>query len=112
MKILLTGAAGQLGQELQPLLSKMGQVIAVDRAFSGPKTADRMEQDLGDLNRVEILLNRLHPDLVVNACAYTAVDAAETEGIVQSPRICSFSGYGHNSVKLTVADRSRPTGDF
>jgi len=79
MKILLTGAAGQLGQELQPLLEGLGDVTSVDRQFDGPPSAMRLNQDLGDLNRVEILLNRLQPDLIVNACAYTAVDAAEKD---------------------------------
>jgi len=79
MKILLAGAAGQLGQELLPLLQEMGEVTSVDRQFDGPGSSSRINQDLTDLNRVEIMLNRLQPDLVVNACAYTAVDAAEKE---------------------------------
>ena len=79
MKILLTGAAGQLGQELLPLLEGLGDVVSVDRQFTGPQSTNRMGQDLSDLNRVEILLNRMQPDLVVNACAYTAVDAAEKD---------------------------------
>jgi len=79
MKILLAGAAGQLGQELLPLLEELGDVTSVDRAFDRSGSSKQVQQDLGDLGRVEILLNRLCPDLVVNACAYTAVDAAETE---------------------------------
>ena len=79
MNILLTGAAGQLGQELLPLLQEMGAVTCVDRSFEGSTLPFQMSQDLSDLNRVEIMLNRVRPDLVVNACAYTAVDAAESE---------------------------------
>lgn len=78
MKILLTGASGQLGQELLPHLRGIGEVLAVDRAVDAVN--DRtLRQDLADLNRVEILLNRTSPDLIVNAAAYTAVDRAETE---------------------------------
>jgi len=77
MNILLTGAAGQLGQELLPRLSKLGKVTQVDRV-PAPGDAATLVQDLDNLSRVEILLNRLRPDIVVNAAAYTAVDLAES----------------------------------
>jgi len=79
MKILLTGASGQLGQELLPLLEPLGQVTTVDRLVDSVAFPERLKLDLSDLNRVEILLNRLFPDLVVNAAAYTAVDMAEND---------------------------------
>lgn len=76
MNILLTGAAGQLGQELIPRLSQLGTVTLADRV-AVPGKAETLQLDLGDLNRVEIMLNRQRPDVVVNAAAYTAVDLAE-----------------------------------
>lgn len=76
MIILLTGAAGQLGQELLPRLSQLGKVFAVDRSAL-PGAENLHIQDLGNLNQVEILLNRVRPDFIVNAAAYTAVDLAE-----------------------------------
>jgi dTDP-4-dehydrorhamnose reductase len=79
MNILLTGASGQLGQELLPLLSQLGTVTTVDRKVELPLTPERLKLDLGDLNQVEILLNRLCPDLVVNAAGFTAVDRAEDD---------------------------------
>ncbi len=79
MNILLTGASGQLGQELLPLLVQFGKVTTVDRNVTSTLSHDCLKLDLGDLNQVEILLNRLRPDLVVNAAAYTAVDQAEND---------------------------------
>ncbi len=79
MNILLTGASGQLGQELLPLLAQLGNVTTVDRNVDSVLSPACLKQDLSDLNRVEILLNRLCPDLVVNAAAYTAVDKAEND---------------------------------
>jgi dTDP-4-dehydrorhamnose reductase len=78
MNIVLTGAAGQLGQELLPRLEKLGTVVCIDRAVA-PGDQKTLRQDLADLNQVEILLNRRRPDLIVNAAAYTAVDQAEAD---------------------------------
>lgn len=76
MKILLTGAAGQLGRELTPMLAKLGQVVRVDmHAPDGDQ--DMVLQDLGDLEAVGLLLDRERPDIIFNAAAYTAVDQAE-----------------------------------
>ena len=79
MKILLAGASGQLGQELLPLLARYGEVITVDLLVEPPLSPERIRMDLSDLNRVEILLNRMQPDLVFNAAAFTAVDRAEDD---------------------------------
>jgi dTDP-4-dehydrorhamnose reductase len=76
MNILLTGAAGQLGQELLPRLQMLGKVTQVDRT-AAPGSVPALVQNLDDLGRVEILLNRMRPDIIVNAAAYTAVDFAE-----------------------------------
>lgn len=76
MKILLTGASGQLGQELQTSLAGFGQVVSVDRFPAGYSS---IEMDLSDLRQLEDLLDRQSPDVVINAAAYTAVDKAESE---------------------------------
>jgi dTDP-4-dehydrorhamnose reductase len=78
MNILLTGVSGQLGHELQPQLQQLGRVSQVDQVVE-PGDRETLEQDLGDLGRVEILLNRTRPDIIVNAAAYTAVDPAEDD---------------------------------
>jgi dTDP-4-dehydrorhamnose reductase len=79
MKILLTGASGQLGNELYPRLLKFGDVTAVDLDCSHSNAKDCRQLNLGDFSALEIMLNRVQPDLVVNAAAFTAVDLAEDE---------------------------------
>ena len=77
MKILLTGAAGQLGRELTPRLAQYGEVVGVDRSAAPADTS--LQQDLGDAAALEQLLARIRPALIVNAAAHTAVDRAEEE---------------------------------
>jgi dTDP-4-dehydrorhamnose reductase len=74
MNILLAGSSGQLGTELYPLLGQLGDLSLVDLKSGTHAT---IEQDLSDLDQFESLLDRIQPDLVVNAVAYTAVDQAE-----------------------------------
>jgi dTDP-4-dehydrorhamnose reductase len=66
-RIFLLGAHGQLGSELSPLLSKLGQ-------FRG---LSHLELDLLDLNALREELQTFAPTVIVNASAYTAVDKAE-----------------------------------
>jgi dTDP-4-dehydrorhamnose reductase len=68
-RILLTGAAGQLGRELAALLPACGTLIACDRAAL----------DLADAAAVARVVRGTAPQFIVNAGAYTAVDRAETE---------------------------------
>lgn len=78
MLILLAGAAGQLGHELKPRLEALGKVVCVDRVDPGDQRGF-LTADLGNRSATEVLLNRVRPDLVVNAAAYTAVDRAEDD---------------------------------
>ena len=67
MKILLTGATGQVGWELARSLMPLGEVVAVTRA----------QCDLTQPDGIAALVSRVMPDVIVNAAAYTAVDKAE-----------------------------------
>ncbi len=79
MKILLTGAAGQLGRELIPLLGARGQLVVTDRITPNTAGENWVEMDISSGESTEGLLRHFDPDLIVNAAAYTAVDAAEAE---------------------------------
>jgi dTDP-4-dehydrorhamnose reductase len=68
-RILLTGANGQVGYELAPLLHSLGTVVAADRA----------SLDLADADAIVAKVRETAPDIIVNAGAYTAVDLAERE---------------------------------
>lgn len=69
MKILLLGANGQVGWELQRSLAPLGQINA----------CDHHALDLGNFERLLAYTRDYRPEIIVNAAAYTAVDKAETE---------------------------------
>ena len=70
MKILLTGANGQVGWELSNRSGQQGfEVLALDRS----------DLDITDPVSVKREVNRTGVSLVVNAAGYTAVDEAESE---------------------------------
>jgi dTDP-4-dehydrorhamnose reductase len=69
MKILLFGAMGQLGSELQSKLSPLGEIASYDIH----------NLNLENTGKVKETIRTLHPDVIVNASAYTLVDQAEGE---------------------------------
>lgn len=70
-KIVVTGAQGQLGSELQ--------VLAPDYPQFEWVFTDREKLDLCDLVGLESQLDAIHPHIIINCAAHTAVDRAETE---------------------------------
>ncbi|CAN1542676.1 RfbD dTDP-4-dehydrorhamnose reductase [Flavobacteriaceae bacterium] len=70
-KILVTGANGQLGSELNVLSKNYG---LFEWVFT-----DRDELDLCDLENLVSELSRIQPNYIINCAAHTAVDRAETE---------------------------------
>ena len=68
-RILILGAAGQVGRELQRSYADAGEIIAHDR--------DTV--DLAIPDQVRALVRGVAPNVILNAAAYTAVDRAESE---------------------------------
>lgn len=69
MKILITGAKGQLGRCLTARLRGEHQIFAADRAML----------DLCHPGSIEKIVRKISPDMIINPAAYTAVDKAESE---------------------------------
>jgi len=69
MKLVVLGKNGQLGWELQRALAPLGEITALDFP----------EIDLLQANRLCQQLRDLQPEVILNATAYTAVDRAESE---------------------------------
>jgi dTDP-4-dehydrorhamnose reductase len=76
MKLLLLGKNGQIGWELQRSLAPLGDLVALDRHAT---EADGGCGDLTQPERLRETVQRLRPDVIVNAAAHTAVDRAESE---------------------------------
>ena len=69
MRVLVTGARGQVGGEVARALAGRAEVIAHDRSTL----------DLADRGQIAERVREARPDAIVNAAAYTAVDRAESD---------------------------------
>ncbi|CAM2940537.1 dTDP-4-dehydrorhamnose reductase [Paenibacillus sediminis] len=70
MKVLVTGASGQLGQDVVSLFAEAGHTLL---------GCDRQMLDITNQEQCFTLVNEFHPDVIIHCAAYTAVDAAETD---------------------------------
>ncbi|NOS35192.1 MAG: dTDP-4-dehydrorhamnose reductase [Deltaproteobacteria bacterium] len=70
MKVLVTGAGGQLGRDLQPRLESAG----LEGAY-----LDSTTMDITDREVVFKTITEKRPDVIINCAAYTKVDQAESE---------------------------------
>lgn len=71
MKVLITGAQGQLGKDLQDRFNAVGDY----KVFS----FGHDELDITQPNRVQELITTIGPDIVIHAAANTDVDGCELE---------------------------------
>ncbi|WVM92879.1 dTDP-4-dehydrorhamnose reductase [Halopseudomonas pachastrellae] len=69
MRVLVTGAKGQVGHELLRTAPHSFEVHGFDSS----------QLDITDNNKVQQTVDALRPDLIINAAAYTAVDKAESD---------------------------------
>lgn len=67
IRVLVTGAGGQVGTEVARALAGRAEVVALDRA----------RLDLAEGASLAARVREARPDVIVNAAAYTAVDKAE-----------------------------------
>jgi len=77
--VLLFGGNGQLGQELRRALAPLGEVVVTTRTGTLPDGTACETADFNAPASLTALLDRVRPDVVVNAAAYTAVDRAEDD---------------------------------
>jgi dTDP-4-dehydrorhamnose reductase len=70
MKVVVTGAKGQLGTDLVHLLADKGYEVY---------GYGREELDITNFDQVKQVISEVNPDVVIHAAAYTKVDLAESE---------------------------------
>lgn len=95
MRILITGANGQMGSEL----SYRGQRWGFEML-----SKTRKDLDITQISQVKTAIDELNPDLVINAAAYTAVDKAEEE----QQQAIAINRDGAVNLALACADAEIP----
>ena len=96
MKILVTGANGQLGFDMvNELLGRGHTVVATDIFENGLKEADEhysyVQMDITKSSATETVKN-IRPDAIIHCAAWTAVDAAEDEENKEKVRAINVTG--------------------
>ena len=81
MRVLITGGAGQLGRDLAEALGPLAFAL------------DRFECDITNPASVEAAVERIRPDAIVNAGAWTDVDGCEADP--ERARLANADGAGN-----------------
>lgn len=101
MKVLVTGAAGQLGHDVLNELSSRGyEAVGTDLAseYSGVQDGTPVtilpyvQMDITDQEKADQVITDLAPDAVIHCAAWTAVDLAEDEDKQEKVRAINAGG--------------------
>lgn len=101
MKVFVTGVAGQLGHDVMNELAKRGhEGVGTDIAaeYVGIQDGTAVNQmpyvqmDITDQATVEQIIDRIKPDAVIHCAAWTAVDMAEDDTLVEKVRAINAGG--------------------
>ncbi|MBN9285359.1 MULTISPECIES: dTDP-4-dehydrorhamnose reductase [unclassified Flavobacterium] len=126
MVVLVTGAAGQLGQSIQAIAKNYPEITFF--------FATSAEIDITNKENITDFFLKVKPDYCINAAAYTAVDKAESEpekaysinvtGAQYLAEVCKdfdtvllhistdFVFDGNKSIPYTEEDQPNPTGVY
>ena len=78
MNILVTGANGQLGNEMRIVSRNSADRYVFTDIFDFPGN-DTVHLDITDVEAVKTIISQYDIDIIVNCAAYTNVDKAETD---------------------------------
>jgi len=70
MRVLVTGAAGQLGKDVVSLCRGLGDDV---------HALARTDLDVGDQEQVNAVVGEIRPDVIINCAAWTAVDDCQSD---------------------------------
>jgi dTDP-4-dehydrorhamnose reductase len=90
MKVLVTGAGGQLGMDVVSVMKSRFEVYE----------AWREQLDVSDLEQCKQLLHSIRPDVIIHCAAYTAVDLAESE----QDKAYLINAYGTRNVVVVAEE--------
>jgi dTDP-4-dehydrorhamnose reductase len=122
-RVLITGAAGLLGQHLMRRLMKSHSILAIDIAenpFESHENVLYLRQDLTELGKIKPAIDDFAPELIFNCAGMTDVDECEIKreltyrinvGIVENLSQTKFGKIIHISSDYVFNGENGPYGE-